>query len=89
MIRPVKQNLTRKTLLGKNLDYLDQSPTGVDDMESARNFIQSIEKFVNCKASERTSTRERLGLSESLEKHDEINARPQKKGRCLSWIGRG
>lgn len=89
MVKPLKQSLARKSLLGKDLEYGDRSANGVDDLESARDFIQSIEDFVSRKAQERTYTRDRLGLPEDTEKHKRTKAGSRDQSRspsgCKYW----
>lgn len=89
MVRPIKQMLTRRTLVGRDLDYLDRSSNGVDEKESARNFIQSVEDFVYCKAQERAFTRKRLGVPACIEKHEDINTRQPENGEWLVRMGCG
>lgn len=61
--------LARKSLLGENLEYLDRSVAAIDDKESARDFLQTIEDFVSRKAHELAAVRKRLGVPEGLQKN--------------------
>ena len=63
-----RTKLTRKSLLGENLEYSDTSPAGVDQMESARDFLTDIEAYIRAKAFAQASLRERYGLPSALEK---------------------
>lgn len=45
-----RAKLTRHDLLGKDLEYMDRSDHGIDQYESARDFLQSIEDYVQLKA---------------------------------------
>ena len=44
------------------LEYLDRSVDGIDDKESARDFLQSIEDFTTRKAHEAAAIRKQLGV---------------------------
>ena len=63
-----RTQLARKSLLGEDLEYLDRSIAAIDDKESARDFLQTIEDFMSRKAYELAAVRKRLGLPEGLEK---------------------
>lgn len=45
-----RAKLSRVDLLGKNLDYMDRSDHGIDQFESFRDFLNSVEYFVRGKA---------------------------------------
>lgn len=60
--------LARKSLLGEDLEYLDRSIAAIDDKESARDFLQTIEDFMSRKAHELAAVRKRLGLPEGIQK---------------------
>lgn len=64
-----RTNLARKSLIGEDLDYFDQSIAAIDDHESARDFLQSIEEFVSRKAHELAAARKRLGVPEGLQRN--------------------
>lgn len=46
-----RAKLNRIDLMGRQLDYMDRSNRGVDQHESARDFLQSVEDYVGAKAS--------------------------------------
>lgn len=50
MLGKERAKLSRKDLLGKDLEYMDRSDHGVDQYESARDFLDSIEEYVTEKA---------------------------------------
>lgn len=60
--------LTRYSSDGRLLDYSDRSDFGIDHMESARDFLQSIEDFVSRKAHEMAAARTKMGLPDGLDK---------------------
>ena len=64
-----RNNLARKSLMGEDLEYLDRSIAAIDDKESARDFLQSIEDFMSRKSHELATVRKRLGLPEGLQKN--------------------
>ena len=68
-LRSHRSDLARKSLLGEELDFLDQSLHGIDNKESARDFLQSIEDFASRKAHEAAKVRKRLGMPEGLQNH--------------------
>jgi DNA-directed RNA polymerase III subunit RPC1 len=46
MLAPQRAKLSRRDLLGNQLSYTDRSDNGIDQLESARDFLQSIEDYV-------------------------------------------
>lgn len=55
--------------MGEDLGYLDRNiAANIDDKESARDFLQSIEDFMGRKAHELAAARKRLGLPTGLER---------------------
>ena len=54
--------LARKSFDGQLLGYFDRSDAGVDQHESARDFLQSIKDFVGTKAKKLADARRRAGL---------------------------
>ena len=66
----------RKSLLGKSLEYSDSSLAGVDQMESARDFLGDIEAYVRTKALAQAVFRERNGLPSALSKGEAKKWKP-------------
>lgn len=58
--------LARYSPDGRLLDYLDRSDYGIDHMESARDFLQSIQDFVHHKADELAKARTKMGFHDGL-----------------------
>ena len=52
------------------LDYSDRSVVGIDQMESARDFLDSIEDFLQTKAHTQACAREKLGMPSGTSKND-------------------
>ncbi|KAJ5197811.1 DNA-directed RNA polymerase III subunit RPC1 [Penicillium cinerascens] len=50
MLGKERAKLARKDLLGNELGYMDRSDHGIDQFESARDFLDSIEQYVSTKA---------------------------------------
>ncbi len=65
-----RSRLGRKNTRDVELEYLDRSVDGIDDKESARDFLQSIEDFTTRKAHEAANLRKRIGLPECLRKDE-------------------
>ncbi len=55
--------------MGEDLEYLDHSNPAIDDKESARDFLQTIEDFMSRKAHELAEVRKRLGVPEGLQRN--------------------
>ena len=65
MLAPERAKLARTSLKGADLDFEDHSDTGVDQYESARDFLDSIRDFLRSKASRIAEQRKKLGLESS------------------------
>ncbi|KAL4995659.1 hypothetical protein BDV10DRAFT_174333 [Aspergillus recurvatus] len=50
MLSKERAKLARHDLMGVKLDYMDRSDHGVDQFESARDFLDSIQQYVQTKA---------------------------------------
>ncbi|EAS34612.3 DNA-directed RNA polymerase III largest subunit [Coccidioides immitis RS] len=50
MLAPERAKLDRFDLLGNSLEYTDRSDHGIDQLESNRDFLQSIEDYIQAKA---------------------------------------
>ncbi|OJJ44422.1 hypothetical protein ASPZODRAFT_18612 [Penicilliopsis zonata CBS 506.65] len=50
MLSRERAKLVRKDLMGATLDYMDRSDYGIDQLESARDFLDSIQNYVQSKA---------------------------------------
>lgn len=61
-----RKKLVRLSSTGVELGYLDRSDAGVDQLESVRDFLQSIEDYVRGKACALAVARERKGVSSGL-----------------------
>ena len=75
----------RASATGKPMDYLDQSDAGIDQKESGREFLKSIEEFVRRKGNELAAARKKLGLPAGLAKQeiaDRKNRRPALNGNA-------
>lgn len=63
----------RLSATGVQLGYLDRSDAGIDQLESVRDFLQSIEDYVHGKARALAVARERKGVSSGLSPDDLTN----------------
>ena len=72
------------SILGEVLEYLDRSLHGIDDKESARDFLQSIEDFATRKAHEAAAARKRLGMPGALQKNLGKHSLSQAKSKKLN-----
>ena len=71
--------LARKSLLGGDLAYANPKDYDVDEKESARDFLKSIEDFMERKANEIAATRKGFGLPAGLEKIEKSGPRSKNK----------
>lgn len=62
--------LARYSSDGRLLNYSDRRDFAIDHMESARDFLQSIEEFVCRKAHEMSAIRTKMGLPDGLDKQN-------------------
>ncbi|KAK7989416.1 NmrA-like family protein [Apiospora arundinis] len=82
MIEKQRKLYPRKGLLkGEPLTYHDETDYGLDEHESSRLFLTTIESFVNKLATKLASTRKAFGLEEYLEKPELSAARIDKQER--------
>jgi DNA-directed RNA polymerase III subunit RPC1 len=56
LLNKEKARFVRKDLFGNELGYMERTDAGIDQYESARDFIQSIRDFVQSKADQLVST---------------------------------
>ena len=65
--------MTRLSSTGVKLKYTDRSDAGIDQLESARDFLQSIEDYVHGKARALAVARERKGMPPEIFKDELTN----------------
>ncbi|MCJ1287100.1 hypothetical protein MMC26_006448 [Xylographa opegraphella] len=70
LLRKERAKLIRYSPGGKVLDYSDRSVFGIDQMESARDFLDSIEDFLQTKALMQARAREKLGMPSGTSKSE-------------------
>ena len=70
-----RAKLTRYSPDGNLMDYGSCSSVGVDQMESARDFLDSIEEFLHEKAHAQAAARTKLGMSLGLSKDESVSDR--------------
>lgn len=72
----------RLSACGEPLDYGDERDAATDQYESARNFLQTIEDFVQRKSNELASTRVKRGASSGTEEGESVKSKqPSKQGK--------
>ena len=71
--------------MGEDLEYLDHSNPAIDDKESARDFLQTIEDFMSRKAHELAEVRKRLGVPEGLQRNHWPKSRLSQAGSKF-WL---
>ena len=76
----MKAPLERKSLRGGGLDYEDESLIDTDEKESARDFVKSIETFMDRKAEEVSTSRGKMGLPKGLDREEKPGRKKQRKG---------
>ncbi|KAJ5884826.1 DNA-directed RNA polymerase III subunit RPC1 [Penicillium taxi] len=57
MLDKERAKLSREDLLGNRMGYMDRSDTGIDQFESARDFLDSIESYIQVRADKLTPRR--------------------------------
>lgn len=62
-MKPRRDKLERKSLLDEGLPYDDKTDAGVDQLESARDFLSEVQDFLNVKADMLTGLRLRKDMS--------------------------
>ena len=73
LVQPSKSKNVRKSLLGESLEYDDNSTMAIDQHESNRDFIRTLEHFTADKAERLAQLREHLGMDPAREKGDGVN----------------
>lgn len=74
LLEEPRSKLIRSSLKGNQImDYWDQSVDGIDQYESARTFLQTVNDFVKRKADELAAARTKQGISNGFVKHEVIN----------------
>ena len=79
-VEATKIPLARRGLRGEELDYNDESAVNTDENEAARDFIKSIQGFMERKAQEIATIRERIGMSKGLDQEERPGRKRQSKG---------
>jgi len=66
-----RAKLNRVSLLQEKLDFRDKSDHGVDQLESARDFLDTVENFLTIKTDKLADLREKVDM---VSGHDEVEA---------------
>lgn len=62
LLFPEQARLTRFSFDGTKLDYDDRSDAGTDQLESARDFVQSVQDYIYARAERLALVREKAGM---------------------------
>ena len=74
LLRPEKDKYPRLSAEGRQMNHSDRTDAAVDQSESARDFLRSIEDFIQRKAHDVASARRKLGLPEGWKRTEKSNA---------------
>jgi DNA-directed RNA polymerase III subunit RPC1 len=77
LLSPERAKLKRHSAGGVELDYNDRSDAGIDHLESARDFMQSIEEFVHRKAHILADARRKMAMPDGLDKDELTRWKPR------------
>ena len=87
LLLPERSRLARVSSKGFPLKYGDQTAAATDQLESARDFLASIQQFVYNKAYGLSDARRRLGLPMGLDMDESVvqtNNDPHSQCKCNS-----
>ena len=62
LLSPERARLTRFSFDGTKLDYGDRSDAGIDQLESARDFVQSVQDYIYARAESLATVRGKAGM---------------------------
>ena len=88
----MKQHLSRQSLSGESLAYEDTSPYAIDDKESSRAFLTSLEGFLVGKIQKQSLMRTSIGEAGKGKRGRRKTNAPKAEGRPLlsmnshSWL---
>lgn len=77
LLSPERAKLKRHSAAGVELDYNDRSDAGIDHLESARDFMQSVEDFVHRKAHMLADARKKMAMPDGLNKDELARWKPR------------
>jgi len=81
-----RATLTRKSLMGEELGYRDRSDHGIDQLESARDFLDTVENYIKVKVDKLADHRRRVGMDPGLNEVDESTASDEDNVRQRSVV---
>lgn len=70
---PERAKLERFSLMGEKLDYKDQTDLGIDQFESARDFLDTIQNYLQIKCDKLAHIREKVGMDSGNEESEHID----------------
>lgn len=87
LLRKERQKLERISAKGELLEFIDESTGAIDQNESARDFLQDIENFIEKKAQAQRDRRNILNLSPAWEKETPSKRKRQPARACAGLAG--
>ena len=82
-VQRMKRHLSRQSLDGKNLAYEDTSPYAIDDKESSRAFLMSLEGFLVGKIQKQSLMRTSTGEAGKGKRGRKKTNAPKTEGRLF------
>lgn len=67
-----RAKLTRHSLLGEELGYMDRSDHGIDQLESARDFLDTVENYIKIKCDKLAQIRRKVQMDAGVEESDGV-----------------
>lgn len=86
-VQRMRQHLSRQSLDGESLAYEDTSPHAIDDKESSRAFLTSIEGFLVGKIQKQSLMRTSTGEAGKGKRGRRKTNAPKTEGRPLLSMG--
>lgn len=85
-LNPERAKLERFSLLGEKLGYKDQSDHGIDQYESARDFLDTIQNYLQIKCNKLAAIREKVGMEAGVEESKSIDTEVADDSECCKFI---
>lgn len=77
--------LTRISLLGEKLEYEDQSNRGLDQYESARQFLDEVEQYIKEKTKKLAAIREKTDMEPGTEESTDVDYDVADDGKHITY----
>ncbi|THY61291.1 beta and beta-prime subunits of DNA dependent RNA-polymerase [Aureobasidium pullulans] len=73
-LNPERAKLERFSLTGEKLGYNDRSDHGIDQMESARDFLDTVQNYIQIKCDKLAAIRTKIGMESGIDDSGTIDA---------------